>query len=155
MVHWPHGFNNPLSCVTGWTNWMPVYHAACGICSVAAPAVRTPFGADTQGFCFSRMPEEQFSHIQHRADTKSRPIYTGYVSAALRHASGADRFHFNLCDNFHQVRCAAFLLCPSSGSPEPSGTDTQDFYFWRMLDHDRAIHLNLAPSRSQARNTPC
>ena len=54
------------------------------------------------------------------------PISTGYVSAALRlhHASGADRFHFSLCVNFHQVQYAADLLRTSSGSPEPSGTNT-------------------------------
>ena len=59
------------------------------------------------------------------------PISTGYISIALRlrHASGADMFHFSLYVNPHQVRCAAYLLCPSSGSPEPSGTVTQDFYF--------------------------
>ena len=46
--------------------------------------------------------------------------------------SGADRFHCSLCVNFHQVCCAAYLLCPSSGSLEPSEADTQSFYFWQM-----------------------
>ena len=66
---------------------------------------------------------------------------TRYVSTALRlhHTSGADRFHFSLCVNFHQVLCAVYLLHPSSGSPEPSGIDTQDFCFWWMLEHDAAI----------------
>ena len=78
-----------------------------------------------------------------------QPISTGYVSAALClcHASGAATFHFSLCVNPHQVRCAAYLLHPSSGSPEPSGTDTQDFYIW----HDAAIQLNLAPSRQEVK----
>ena len=77
------------------------------------------------------------------------PISTGYVSAALclRHASGADMFHFSLCVNPHQVCCAAYLLRPSSGSPEPSRTDTQDFYIW----YDAAIQLNLAPSRQEVK----
>ena len=44
----------------------------------------------------------------------------------------------------HQVRR---LLLPSSSSPEPCGTNTQDCYFWRMPEHDAAIQLNLAPSR--------
>ena len=51
---------------------------------------------------------------------------TRYMSAALllRHASRADRFHFSLCVTFHQARGAAYLLRPSSSSPEPSGTNT-------------------------------
>ena len=83
----------------------------------------------------------------------SPPISTGYVSAALRlhHASGADTFHFSQCVNHHQVRRAAYPLRPSSGSPEPSGTDTQDFYIWRMPEHDAAIQLNLAPSRQEVK----
>ena len=56
---------------------------------------------------------------------------TRYVSAALRlhRTSGADRFRSNLCVNFNQDRC---------GSPEPSGADTQDFYFsgcWSTTQH--------------------
>ena len=72
-----------------------------------------------------------------------RPISTGNISAALRHhVSGADRFHFSQCVNPHQVRCAAYLLRPSSGSPGPSGTDTQDSYIWPMPEHNAAIQLN-------------
>uniref|UniRef100_A0A671TMA7 Ig-like domain-containing protein n=1 Tax=Sparus aurata TaxID=8175 RepID=A0A671TMA7_SPAAU len=82
-----------------------------------------------------------------------RPISTGYVSAALRlrHASGANTFHFSQCVNLHQVRCAAYPLRPSSGSPAPSGTDTQDSYIWRMPECDTAIQLNLAPSRQEVK----
>ena len=81
------------------------------------------------------------------------PISTGYVSAALRlrHASGADTFHFSHCVNPHQVRCAVYQLRPSSSSPEPSGTDTQDFYFWRMLEHDAEMQMNLAWSRQEVK----
>ena len=81
------------------------------------------------------------------------PISTVYVSAALclRHACRADAFHFSLCVNPHQVRYAAYLLRPSSGSPEPSGTDTQDFYLWWMPEHDAAIQLNLAQSRQEVK----
>ena len=48
-----------------------------------------------------------------------------------------------------QVRCAEYLLRPSSGSPKPSGTNKLDFYFWRMPEHDAAIKLNLAQSRQE------
>ena len=76
------------------------------------------------------------------------PQFHQILSAVLwlRHASGADRFHSSLCVNFHLVCCAAYLLCPSSGSLKPSGTDMQDCQFWRMPEHDVAIQLNLAPS---------
>ena len=60
-------------------------------------------------------------------------------------------FHFSQCVNLHQVRCAVYLLCPSSGSTEPTGTDMQDFYLWRMLEHDAAIQLNLARSRQEVK----
>ena len=33
-----------------------------------------------------------------------------------------------------------------------SGTDDQDFYIWRMPEHDAAIQLNLAPSRQQVKH---
>ena len=33
----------------------------------------------------------------------------------------------------------------------PSRADTQDFYFWRMPEHDTAIHLNLARSRQEVK----
>ena len=81
------------------------------------------------------------------------PFSTGYVSAALhlRHANGADRFHFSLCVNPHQVRCAAYLLHPSSISLEPSGTDAQHFYFWQMPEYHAAIQLNLARSRQEVK----
>ena len=36
-------------------------------------------------------------------------------------------------------------------SPEPSATYTQEFYFWRMAEHDAAIQLNLAPSRHEVK----
>ena len=70
-----------------------------------------------------------------------RPISIEYVSAAfrLRHANRADRFHFSLCVNFHQVWCAGELLLPSSGSPEPSRADMQDFHFWQMPEHDAVV----------------
>ena len=48
-----------------------------------------------------------------------------------------------------QVRCAP----SSSDSPEPSGTDTQDFYFWRMPEHDAAVQLNFTPSRQKVTET--
>ena len=60
-------------------------------------------------------------------------------------------FHFSQCVNPQQVRCAAYLLRPSSGSPEPSGTDMQDFYIWQMPEHDTAIQLNLAQSRQEVK----
>ena len=53
--------------------------------------------------------------------------------------------------NSHQVLCTAYLLCPSSGSPQPSGTDMQDLYFWRMPEHDTAIQPNLAQSRQEVK----
>ena len=50
----------------------------------------------------------------------SRPA-TRYVSAALHlcHARGADRFHSSLCVTFHQVRCAAYLLCAALAVQSP------------------------------------
>ena len=85
--------------------------------------------------------------------TEVTPISTGYVSIVLSlcHACGADTFHFSQCVNPHQVRCSAYLLHPSSGSLEPSGADTQDFYFWRMLEHNAAIQLYLAWSRQEVK----
>ena len=57
-------------------------------------------------------------------------------------------FHFSLCVHFQQIRCVS---APSSfGSPELDGADTQDFYFWRMPEHNAAIQLNLAPSRQKS-----
>ena len=105
-----------------------------------------------QQFCPKSKEDSKTKQLLH-ANHILPPISTGYVSAALRlcHASGADTFHFSQCVNPHQVRCAAYLLCPSSGSPEPSGTDTQDFYIWRMPEHDAAIQLNLAPSRQEVK----
>ena len=70
----------------------------------------------------------------------------------LRHTIGADRLHFSLCVNPHQVRCAAYLLRPHSGSPEPYGIDMQEFYIWQMLEHDAAIQLHLAPSRQEGKH---
>ena len=69
----------------------------------------------------------------------------------LRNASGADTFHFSQCVNPHQVRCSAYLLRPRSGSPEPSSTDTRDFYIWRRQEHNAAIQLNLARSRQEVK----
>ena len=74
-----------------------------------------------------------------------------YRRRRLRHAGRADTFHFSQCINPHQVRCTAYRLRPSSGSPEPSGADTQDFYFWRMPEHNAAIKLNLARSRQEVK----
>ena len=59
-----------------------------------------------------------------------------YVSAIP-----ADRFHSSLCVNFHQGHWAAYLLQPNSGSQKSHKADTQDFYFWRMPEHDAAIQL--------------
>ena len=70
----------------------------------------------------------------------------------IHHASGADRFHSSLFVNFQQVRSTAYMLHPSFSSLEPSGTDTQDFYIWRMLEHDAAIQLNFAPSRQEVKH---
>ena len=33
-----------------------------------------------------------------------------------------------------------------------SGTDNQDFFIWRMPEHDAAIQLNLAPSRQEVKH---
>ena len=71
------------------------------------------------------------------------------VALRLRHASGTDTFHLSQCVNPHQVRCTAYLLHPSSGSPEPS---TQDFYFWQMPEHNAAIQLNSARSRQEVKH---
>ena len=52
-----------------------------------------------------------------------RSISTGYLSTALRlrHASRTDRFHFHfsLCVNFQQVRCAACLFHPAAAVRSP------------------------------------
>ena len=32
-----------------------------------------------------------------------------------------------------------------------SATDKEDFYIWRMLEHDAAMRLNLAPSRQEVK----
>ena len=63
------------------------------------------------------------------------PQSAGYVSAISESA------------NPHQVRCAAYLLRPSSSSPEPYRTD----YFWPMLENDAAFQLNLAWSRQKVK----
>ena len=96
----------------------------------------------------------QFYSMQLACETCIQPNSTGYVSAAwrLRHASGADTFHFSLCVNPHQVCCAAYLLRPSSSSPEHSSTDSQDLYIWPMPEHDAAIQLNLALSRQEVKH---
>ena len=60
-------------------------------------------------------------------------------------------FHSSLCVNFQQVQCVS--APSSSGSPEPSGTDTLDFYIWRMPEHDTAIQLNLALSTDRKSRT--
>ena len=69
-----------------------------------------------------------------------------YVSA-----TPAELIGFTLVCVLTSTRSAAHLLRPSSGSPEPSCTYTQDFYFWRMPEHDAAIQLNLAPSRQEVK----
>ena len=33
----------------------------------------------------------------------------------------------------------------------PSGTAMQDFYIWRMPEHDAAIQLNFSPSRQEVK----
>ena len=43
----------------------------------------------------------------------------------------------------------AYLLRHSFCRPKPSRADAQDFYFWRMLEDNTAIQLNLAPSRQK------
>ena len=37
----------------------------------------------------------------------------------------------------------------SSGSPEPSGTDTQDFHIWRMPEHEAAIQISTQISKKR------
>ena len=82
----------------------------------------------------------------------SPPISTGYVSPAfrLRHASRAGTLHFSQCVNHRKVRCSAYLLHPSSGSPETFITDMQDSYIWQM--HDAAVQVNLARSRQEVKH---
>ena len=45
------------------------------------------------------------------------------------------------------VCCVSALS--SSGSPKATGTNTKDICSWRMLEHDAAIQLNLAPNRQE------
>ena len=70
-------------------------------------------------------------------------ISTGYLSTALHlhHASGADKFHFHfsLCVNFQQVRCAACLLRPAPESPLAQIRRTSIY-----LADARAWHSNSA-----------
>ena len=96
------------------------------------------FGAKTTLHITKRTPYRQWNMVVAAYCLSSteigalQPNSTEYVSTVLhlRHARGGDRFHFSLCVNPHQVRCTAHLLHPSPGSPEPSSTDVQDFYFW-------------------------
>ena len=104
---------------------MPDAHAIC-VCvhqqrkSGCHPNRQIQTGPAYFGEHHSLVPEIQLEHLL-------QPISTGYISAACVSATP-----FSQCVNPHQVRCTAYLLCPSSGSPEPSGTDTQDSYIWRM-----------------------
>ena len=71
-----------------------------------------------------------------------------YVSAMSEEEIG-----FTLVYVLIPTRSTALHIClrPSSGTPEPSGTDTQDFYFCRMPEHDATIQLNLARSRQEVK----
>ena len=65
-------------------------------------------------------------------------------------ATPAELRGFSLVNVLIPTSSAALRIC-TVPAPEPSGTDTQDFYFWWMPEHDAAIQLNLAPSRQEVR----
>ena len=78
-----------------------------------------------------QMRKEKVSLSANNGETKEILTLTPRIHQIRVHCM-ADRFHSNICVNFHRVCCAAYLLRPSSSSLKPSGTDTQDFHFWRM-----------------------
>ena len=46
----------------------------------------------------------------------------------------AEQIDFTLvCVNFHWLHSTAYLLCSNSGSPDPSGADTQGVTYEQML----------------------
>ena len=110
--------SDPPAAVRGAEPGDAVHTLRCGL-SVKRPLLRD--SADLSHLLSSTSQSKpvvlKWWGVHERQGRTWRSVSTGYLSAAfrLRHAGGADRFHFHfsLCVNLQQVRCAACLLSPA------------------------------------------